>query len=231
MNHEEATNRQAVDRYLLGEFSTAERDEYEEHFFECPTCAKEIQTGLALEANARTVFREEEEERETVDEPNRLTSYFGWLLPRFQGGGVVLSRPAFALASLLMVVFVTSLGMQSLGLFREGPVRPTAFYFLKTVRGPEDPPLRFPAGVEQLAVTLRLKDSGYPFYELEFSRPGQRIVEDVANPRNPAQELTVLLSRASFSPGEWTLSVYGLGKKGSDQRTRIDQIRFQIEID
>jgi hypothetical protein len=58
MNHREAVDCQAADRYLLDELSAAERSEFEEHFFGCPECAAEVEAGAAFAANARAVLAE-----------------------------------------------------------------------------------------------------------------------------------------------------------------------------
>ena len=56
MEHDWATRLVAAERYLLGELSDAERDQFEEHFFDCPACAEEVRAGAIFEANARAVF-------------------------------------------------------------------------------------------------------------------------------------------------------------------------------
>lgn len=42
MQHQDAIQLGAVDKYLLGELPTAQRDEFEEHFFDCRECAAEL---------------------------------------------------------------------------------------------------------------------------------------------------------------------------------------------
>src|SRR5512138_1647333 len=58
MTHDLATRNQAPARYLLGELSPAERDEFEEHYFDCPDCAQEVHSGAVLRANTRAVLGE-----------------------------------------------------------------------------------------------------------------------------------------------------------------------------
>ncbi len=231
MNHEEAAMRQSVDRYLLRQLSGEEREEFEEHLFGCPFCTEEVQLGMTFEANARAVFGEEATE-EPRGASNRLSSLLGMFLPKFEEGGVRLSRPAFSLALLLLLLVPVSLGMQTVGLFwGVAAVQTTVPYHLKNTRSAEDPPLRFPRGVDEITVSLRLKDSSYPVYQLDFSGPGDRIIEEIANPQSPIEEVGLLLSRWGFGPGEWRLAIYGLGESGSDQRTQIDEFRFRIEKD
>jgi anti-sigma factor RsiW len=42
MDHQEAIRLAVVERYLLDELPPPQRDEFEEHFFECPLCAKDL---------------------------------------------------------------------------------------------------------------------------------------------------------------------------------------------
>jgi hypothetical protein len=44
MEHDEAMRRSAVEKYLLGELPPPERDEFEEHFFDCQECAADLKT-------------------------------------------------------------------------------------------------------------------------------------------------------------------------------------------
>ena len=48
MDHREAIESQAVERYLLKEFSASERDEFEEHYFGCGECASDLRSTSAF---------------------------------------------------------------------------------------------------------------------------------------------------------------------------------------
>ena len=53
MEHDQATQLRAAERYLLGELSDAERKEFEEHFFVCPACEEEVGAGIILQVSFR----------------------------------------------------------------------------------------------------------------------------------------------------------------------------------
>ena len=59
MDHTQAVQAQAVDRYLLGELAGQEREEFEQHFFLCAHCSEELRDGAVFVDNARVVLREE----------------------------------------------------------------------------------------------------------------------------------------------------------------------------
>jgi|SRR5215471_3318286 len=48
MNCNECDERQIPERYLRGQLTDSERDDFEEHYFECASCFSELQTKLEL---------------------------------------------------------------------------------------------------------------------------------------------------------------------------------------
>lgn len=59
MEHAQALDRHAADLYLLGELNEADAEAFEEHFFECPTCADEVRVGTYfLDAGRAMVLSE-----------------------------------------------------------------------------------------------------------------------------------------------------------------------------
>lgn len=59
MDHSTATKNHTVERYLLDELSPGEREDFEEHYFDCAACAEAVRTGAIFAANGRAVVREE----------------------------------------------------------------------------------------------------------------------------------------------------------------------------
>src|ERR1700728_3579673 len=60
MEHSEAQNMGAAERYMLGDLSVSEVEEFERHFFDCPQCSEELRALSILQENARVVFMEQE---------------------------------------------------------------------------------------------------------------------------------------------------------------------------
>src|ERR1017187_3680900 len=71
MQHKEADQTLAVERYLLGDMTATEVEQFEEHLFMCPECAESVQTGAVFVENARAVFKEPD--AQTGSEPLRRT--------------------------------------------------------------------------------------------------------------------------------------------------------------
>src|SRR5690349_10073309 len=71
MDHQVASNTHAVERYLLGEMPSEERDAFEEHYFTCAQCAEDLQAASRLVRDMKGALGE--------IEPARKRSSPGWL--------------------------------------------------------------------------------------------------------------------------------------------------------
>jgi hypothetical protein len=60
MDHLGAAHMKAVERYLLGDLSVSEVEEFERHFFDCPQCSEELRALTIFQENARAVFGEQD---------------------------------------------------------------------------------------------------------------------------------------------------------------------------
>jgi hypothetical protein len=80
MDHKTAERTMAVEKYLLDEFSPEERDDFEEHFFSCEECARELKLGAAFMAHAKESLR-----TAAVDAPanTEKRERFKWFSPVF----------------------------------------------------------------------------------------------------------------------------------------------------
>jgi hypothetical protein len=57
MDHRAAIELHAAERYLLGELADGERDAFEEHYFDCPECARDVRSGAILIDNIKATPR------------------------------------------------------------------------------------------------------------------------------------------------------------------------------
>jgi len=98
MNHGEAVEQMASERYLLNELTPEARDAFEEHAFDCPECALDLRTGALFVHEAKVQLPEivasQAGYRKTKPSGKRNFWFSAW-------------RPAFAVpafAALLIVV-------------------------------------------------------------------------------------------------------------------------------
>ena len=92
MDHEVALTSHAVERYLLGEMPSSERDQFEEHYFACTECAAEIRSASATLRDMKQALREVGPDRKASS-----PGWLSWLRPQ-------VLVPTFAALSLAVVV-------------------------------------------------------------------------------------------------------------------------------
>jgi hypothetical protein len=66
MDHNQAIDGRFTERYLLGELTPAQRDQFEDHYFDCAVCADDVQFGAVFVDNARALLRERPISEEAV---------------------------------------------------------------------------------------------------------------------------------------------------------------------
>jgi anti-sigma factor RsiW len=92
MDHEVAIKTHAVERYLLGEMPSDERDAFEDHYFTCAECADEVRSASMLIGDVKAALRGAKPAPK-----DSLRGLLSWLRPQFL-------VPAFAALSLAVVV-------------------------------------------------------------------------------------------------------------------------------
>ena len=98
MNHHEAIQLQAAVKYVLGELSQIQREEYEEHYFECAECAIDLKALATFTDSTREVWRQEKTANPLVsDSVPALGGWLRWFQP-------ITAIPAFA-ALLLIIAY------------------------------------------------------------------------------------------------------------------------------
>jgi hypothetical protein len=104
MEHNEAIQISAAEKYVLRELSDDQRDAYEEHFFDCSQCAADIKAAMIFADASREIF---------ADDLNRPVSEIDQLHGRPQSRWLhwlPSLRPAFALPAFAALAFVLLIG-------------------------------------------------------------------------------------------------------------------------
>ena len=95
MDHNEAIRLQAAVKYVLGELSPAQREEYEEHYFDCGECAVDIKALATFADTTREVMRRERDAQFAKELVPARGGWLSWLQP-------VVAVPA--MAALLLII-------------------------------------------------------------------------------------------------------------------------------
>lgn len=226
MEHDEATRLRAPERYALGELTDAERDQFEEHFFDCPSCADEVRIGAIFDANARQVFGQQKAQ---------LTVKPDW----WQWARL---RPALA-ASMAGVVVLLSAGVTyqsalSRGLQREvvelRSAQPYSSFFLRGITRGQEQVLTVHRDSRFIGLSLDLPPGkGFDRYLAEIRTESQALVFSivVGRPDTADQPLNLLIPASSLAPARaYTLLIRGVDERTSPVGTsEVGRFSFVIQ--
>ena len=222
MDHKEAIRIQAVERYLLGEFSTVERQAFEEHFFSCGECSEELRMGAILVDNSRAVLRDEFFDPIPAG-PAASAQRPGWSLWWSQ-------VPLAASIALLAVV-----GYQNLRVLPEyrrelaenvGAVAPPHFDLRPAVRGAV-PVVTVPGGSRFFEIAAEEVDPASGGYDCLIQDARGAVVAKLrARSVQSGDTLDILLDTRQTPPGQYVLVV----RKSSDG-AELGRYPFSVEMD
>lgn len=218
MNHNEALQTFAAEKYLLNELVGPERDEFEEHFFECQECALDVRSGGAFIGQARRELRSAPQQ--APSERRSLFSMFSMPL-----AGLVM-------AGLAMVVVyqnaVTLPGLRGQLAAANAPaVVSTASLIGGASRG-DMPSVDATSGRPLfLNVDVPTEDQ-YSSYQLKFSdQAGSDEGTIDVSPDQAKNTLLVRLPAKDIQVGIHTLVINGVTGSGSPA-VKLAQYRFRV---
>jgi len=237
MDHSEALEQMAAERYLLGELPPDLRDAFEEHFFDCPECAMEVRAGAVFVDEAKVQLPELTAAPEPTASrgsglPERKRSWFSLWRPFF-------AMPAFAaplFAALLLVI-----GYQNLVTYPALRTEATEPRLLSSValhagtRGGE------PAVVEAdrtQGVELRVElpeHAAYSTYAVDLYDPQGKLAwtHNFSAALSGAQDdtLSLMIPGAGLKQGSYVLAISGTSSADpKGPRTEIERQAFTIQF-
>jgi hypothetical protein len=213
MDHSKAIEEKFAERYLLGELTPAQRDEFEEHFFDCGVCASEVEAGAVFIDNARAVVREEP--------PAKQALY-----------GLPFQAIAFAFVCLLCVTgyenIVTIPKLRSTGSGMRVPQILPAVSLIGMGARAEENPAPAPAGKDfqlELDIPGGPEFTGY-FLEIRDARKDLKFSLPVTT-EQAKDTVRIAIPAASLSAGKYDLSVMGVVPGKPNQQLVRDPIAIQ----
>jgi hypothetical protein len=221
MDHTSAVENLTAERYLLGELSVRETEDFERHYFECPQCALSVSSGDIFIANARAVLSQSAETPALAPAPRTSRT------PSRQALAEIWMRPAAALPLAAAVLFAAIAVYQGAvlmpGMRRtlELPRALPAFELLGGSRG-ERSRVAVPAGTPSVSLSADIPpDERSPRYRC-LLRAGGRTVFDLIAPA-PAQgrPISILVPVRELRAGAYELSIRGLGPDGRESNNNV----------
>lgn len=222
MEHFAAIELRAAEKYLLGELTIEQRDQFEEHFFGCAECAADVRSGAALVDNARHVLKHEP--AQTVLAPSRGNrGWFGWLQPAW-GFAVAL----IALAAILS--YQNLVTIPSLKHAAEQPQALASFSLLSVGSRGAGPttisvPKNRPFG---LYIDVPARES-FPYYTVEIrSESGTSRVRVQVSAEQAKDTVQILVPAGALEFGNATLIIQGHADQNGPA-TEVARYPFSIQ--
>lgn len=215
MNHMTAIRELMTSRYFLGELSEQEREEFEQHYFDCPECAADVRAAYTFTANAREVLS-----APVVAEPapRPLFGFWNW---------------RFAPLAVLNFALLASFSYDSFWRIPE---------LRRQLRRAETPQIAqevmVPPGARGASAAVNVHVSGgmlepvfdlpqrFESYSYEITGPsgGQKLNGNLAAPSD--DQLKLIIPLAGLNPGSYVLLLHG--RQGSTSQ-EIARLAFQVQ--
>lgn len=231
MEHTEAVEQLAVERYLLDEMNPAVRTAFEEHLFDCAECALDVRASSFFIDEAKVQLPglpRSTPARDQLAKRSMADRWFGWMRPAF-------AVPAFA-ALLGVVAFQNAVTLPHL---REAATEPRVVPFTHlrpATRGASHIALTvdrklgaavqvdLPAGAtveSPVAYSVQLLDGQQKaIWSTRVAAEGAKADQD--------QQLTMILPGTQLASGSYTLTVAALDGQGHS--TPVEQYLFDIVV-
>jgi Putative zinc-finger len=212
MDHNEVARQKLTERYLLDELDADERDQFEEHFFDCPECAFDVRAGYQFVEHSKIVLADEPVAAQEAVSVRRPVDHgwFAWL------------RPAVAVPVLAMLLAV--IGYQNLVTYPKLQAelnRPQTLPWASVAVGTwgsSGPTIEVPKGKGFLLFVRIPPDGSYARYIADLYNPAGRIECSLAIPAAAVQDQwPVLVPGANRETGSYRVSVRGITAAGESK--------------
>jgi hypothetical protein len=221
MDHLGAENMKAVERYMLGDLTVSEVEEFERHFFDCPQCSEELRAVTIFQENARAVFAEQDlaPVPASVPVPKSAAGWWGGFSPLFGS-----RQWAMALGALLIGIFA---GYRVFAP-HESAQSVSAYPLYAQARGEET--MVSPAASSKF-YTLYLDktwDGDYSSYQaVLLDAAGKQQSTVPVNVGAPGEAIHMLIPSHQFAAGKYVLVMRGLDN-GKD--TELARFPFTLQF-
>jgi hypothetical protein len=217
-----------TEQYLLNELDPETRDEFEEHFFNCPECAADVHAGALFVEQSKLVLAEKPElvpARRPVDAP--VPGIPRWLM---------WFRPAFVLPVMAMLLVVV--GYQNLvtvpqlaSQLNSPHVLPYASVNVGTYGSAEQTITALPGQGFLLFVRVPPED-GYTHYTAELYNPAGKPELSLTIPASATQNQDhwpLQVPGANRAAGSYTLKVHGVTAAGESKEVGSTSFELQVQ--
>ena len=228
MNHSEALQLMATERYLLDEFPPEMREQFEEHFFSCPECAIDVRMASAFIENSKKALLAPAPAIVPVPAASPKPGRLAWLRPAF-------AVPAFAvlLAIIGYQAFVVHPAMtNTIAELRKPQVLASTYLGSGTARGSSLPVVSAPDGRPFVLFLDVPPAKSFQSYSAELLGPDGSKVWSMAIPAETVvaakDTLAIQVAPPNGVSGEYVLVLRGLNA-GQAEGSEIERYPFELK--
>lgn len=235
MDHEAVVRQKMTERYLLNELDPDVRDEFEDHFFDCPDCARDMRAGSEFVEHTKIILGESAAPvSERVRSHASQSENPGWAAWLPVGFRLAWFRPIWTVPALAVLLLV--IGYQNLvtypqlrGQLSQPRVLPWAAVAIGTWGG-ESHSLTLRQGSGFLVIVRIPADGAYSLYKADLYNPQGRLECSINIPAVAGQDQwPVQFPGASRESGTYKLSVHGVSAAGDSKDLGSTTIALQIQ--
>jgi Putative zinc-finger len=222
MDHEGVVRQKLTERYLLGELDDQARQEFEEHYFDCPDCALDVRAGALFVEQSKVVLAEKPQPASAVVPATTPAKpgWFAWL------------RPAFAVP--VMAVLLAVVGYQNLVTYprlQQAVNRPRVLPFALVnvgTWGSAGQVIQIRPG-EGFLLFVRIPPGGYTEYVADLHNPAGKLEWSLPIPASPTQDQWPMqVPGAQREAGSYILVVRGITAAGESKE--VGRASFELQI-
>jgi Putative zinc-finger len=227
MDHTAVVRERTTERYLLNELDSEVRNQFEEHYFDCPECALDVSAASQFVEQSKLVLAENSDPIPTLltSGPGPVKSgavkygWFAWL------------RPAFAAPALALLLAVV--GYQNLVTYprfqtelKQPQILPAVSVNVGTYGAGET---TVPEG-KGLLLSLRIPpDGGFVRYTVNLYNPGGKSAASfTVTPAVGQDQWSVTIPGVDREAGTYTMAVHGVTSGG--EAKDLGSTSFQLQI-
>jgi anti-sigma factor RsiW len=223
MNHDQAVQQKATERYLLDELDPEERDQFEEHLFDCQDCALDVRAAAMFVEQSKAALSESPTPAVVrVPVPAPQPAWFRWCRPALVMPVLALLLLAFGYQNLVTVPHL----MQAASVPQVGPWVSVNV----GTRGPATAEVTTKPGEGFSVVVNLLPDSAFASYTADLYNPAQKLEWSGQIATAPAQDARqIYIPGRDRQPGIYTLVVQGVTPAGERKELSRHPIDLKIQ--
>lgn len=229
MDHGEALQMMAAERYLLDELTPEERDAFELHMFGCQECALDLRAGAAFINEAKSVLPHLDPQPLTPAQPAIATNP-----TKKSNRWSFLWQPAFALpAFAVMLAVIAYQNFSAIPSLRRAASEPRLAYSTPIhigTRGAAHTAVQADRG-QGFALSLALpQSSDYSSFVFSLYDPNgkQFWTRTMSRPTEDDSLVSLVIPASGLRPGSYTLAISGITPQ--NDRVEIDRRVLDVQI-